>query len=476
MKFVEDLRAFYAQCTRRSNSRSCRYITLRLLPLIFLLTLSLFLAILILHMKNVESEDTWTYGNDDKNVDNLDRNAEREDESINNVEEVIKLDSLKDEAKKIFDNKPPEIINNRDCQVRNFVFIKCMKCATESMGTILRRFALKNKLSVLLPRGINIYLGWPYMMEKMDYRLSSSPNGIRYYNCLIEHAVYNASVMKSLFPHRTTFISIIREPWSQFKSTFHYFNMQKLAHIVSDTPLSTYLQDIPTYEKIYKSPEAASYRFCIPDGFSVTKNLMSHCLGMSTGFPEGRIDSTKNHRAVQDYLNWIENEFSLIMIAEYFHQSLVLLKRLMCWTMKDIIYKRVNSAKYSYEENDGDRAAHEKWSRADYQLYEFFNESFWEKVTYQGKFFNEELQVFNKIQNSVNIFCNFTMASGKVKIDPMFNATKSWLGIPRTNFNLDFVFTKEDCELLDSDLLSALKEQHELNTKYEDDDPPKRTC
>ncbi|XP_021369458.1 galactosylceramide sulfotransferase-like [Mizuhopecten yessoensis] len=475
MPLYKDLHAFYVQCTNYGLSRFSRpprrIFSYKILPLVILFCMCLILAVLILHITiDLETEETLDDGKEElREVETV-----QKDDDSGNVEEVIKLESIKDEAKKVFNNRPPELLNNRDCQVNNFVFIKCMKCATETMGTILRRYALKNKLSVLLPRGINIYLGWPYMMESSDYRPSSSSSGNRYYNCLIEHAIYNASVMKSLFPHETRFISIIREPWSHFKSTFHYFNMQKLAHVVSDTPLSTYLQDIQTYEKIYKSPEAASHRYCIPDGFSVTRNLMCHCMGMKTGFPEGAIDISKNTRAVQDFLNWTENEFSLVMIAEYFHESLVLLKRMMCWTMKDIIYKRVNSAKYKYEENDGDRALHERWSRADYQLYNFFNESFWEKVVYQGKTFNQEVQIFTKIQKSVNVFCNFSSESGK--IDPMFNMTKTVLSIPQNKFSLGFTFTLEDCELLGSDLLSSLKEQHEEHTQYEDKDPPKRTC
>jgi hypothetical protein len=67
----------------------------------------------------------------------------------------------------------------------------------------------------------------------------------------------------------------------------------------------------------------------ILDGFSVTKNLMAQCLGMPLGFPYGRADISNNLHAVQDYIQNLDEEFSLVMIVEYFHESLILFKRLM---------------------------------------------------------------------------------------------------------------------------------------------------
>ena len=52
-------------------------------------------------------------------------------------------------------------VNGKSNGNNNFVFIKCMKCATETVGNILRRYAFTRNLNVVLPRSDNIYLGWP---------------------------------------------------------------------------------------------------------------------------------------------------------------------------------------------------------------------------------------------------------------------------------------------------------------------------
>jgi hypothetical protein len=77
-----------------------------------------------------------------------------------------------------------------------------MKCATETMGTIIRRFGYKRALNFVLPVKNNIYLGWPYIMMKTDYRPSKWP-----YNIIFEHSVYNYTIMTSLMPNNTVYLT-----------------------------------------------------------------------------------------------------------------------------------------------------------------------------------------------------------------------------------------------------------------------------
>ncbi|XP_055954364.1 ras-related protein rapA-like, partial [Patella vulgata] len=45
---------------------------------------------------------------------------------------------------------------------------------------------------------------------------------------------------------------------------------------------------------------------------------------------------------MSNYLDIIKNDFSLVLIMEYFDESLVLMRRLFCWELKDIIYLKLN--------------------------------------------------------------------------------------------------------------------------------------
>lgn len=49
-------------------------------------------------------------------------------------------------------------------------------------------------------------------------------------------------------------------------------------------------------------------------------------------------------------IKWLSNlNLDLVMMKEYFHESLVLLKRRLSWDFEDILYTRVNMLKYSYK-------------------------------------------------------------------------------------------------------------------------------
>ncbi|KAK7089870.1 galactose-3-O-sulfotransferase 2-like [Littorina saxatilis] len=344
----------------------------------------------------------------------------------------------------------------RSCRpLRDVAFIKCMKCATETLGTVFRRYAYLRNLTVLLPREKKIYLGWPYQMTPLDYQ-PTSLHGDRF-NLLMEHAIYNGSFMRRVMNPGTAFVTMIREPLDHFVSTLNYFNVFEIANVSTRhgmKAVQTYLRNIEYYEQVYKSSAASTKRYCIPDGFSVTKNLLSHCLGMPLGFPEGSADISDNVDAVGRYIRAVDSEFLLVMIMEYFEESLVLLKRMMCWGTKDIIYHSTNSG--SYRKNISwhlltphDRQLHKEWSKVDYIVYRHFNRTFWAKVRQQGEDFALEVQHFKRVQKQVTWFCNTVIAYGD-----------SYIRIPESPWSPAFNFSSSDCQLMAAPLLVMLQQQH----------------
>ena len=369
------------------------------------------------------------------------------------------------ESMLIKDLKVHNTVRGQVClEKRNFVFIKTMKCATQTLVSILRRFGYRRHLNFVLPRVDNIYIGWPYIPEPQDYRPSK-----REFNALVDHSVYNETVMKALMPATTHYITIIREPFSLFKSAFNYFNIANITKMnPSPDQLSDYLKNLQSFEGFYKSREAAKLRYCIPDGFSVTKNLLSHCLGMPLGFPSGRENIESDNRKIQEYIERLDKTFALVMIMEYFHESLILLRRIMCWSIEDIIYHTVNVGKYAFKTSKPssyDVETFRKWSHIDYLLYDHFNKTFWKKVSKQGPDFFEEVKVFNEIQSKVSAFCSDLEDSA------------NFLRIPATRYHDNMEISKDNCLMLDFDLLKFLKIRFEREEGWVDSfKEPKRGC
>lgn len=357
-------------------------------------------------------------------------------------------------------------LSNKTCQSDkcNFVFIKTMKCATETVVRILRKYSYENNLNIMLPRNKKIYFAWPYLMDDSDYRLSDRP-----FNGLIDHAIYNKTIMNHYFPPKTThYVTIIREPLKHFKSTFNYFKVEPIVGIFAKQPLTEYLDYVDHYDSIYKSHEAATFRYCIPDGFSVTKNLMAQCLGMPLGFPYGRADISNNLHAVQDYIQNLDEEFSLVMIVEYFHESLILFKRLMKWHLKDMIYKHVNRGTYFFLLSNHHKRKHKQWAAIDYMIYDHFNKTLWEKITAEGPAFYDEVQHFSNIQQQVNNYCW-----------GLDKTLKTNLHVRQTKFNSEFSISRAKCHLMDISWLEKIKEKFDKDNHHVRDTRPelrKKTC
>ena len=310
------------------------------------------------------------------------------------------------------------MIESETCQpTTNFAYIKMHKSASETLTSIFRRFGYERNSSFVLPLGNKLYVGWPYQTLPMYYR----PTKTGEYNILCEHSVYNKTILKELMPKDTVYITSMREPFVQFKSMFNYYNVDKKVGISDKTdPITIYLNNVNYYEEIYKSHDLQKTRHCIPDNFSMTYNLMSFNLGFPTGAMGLTQDLSNDESAIKSWLDDISRTFQHVLIVEYFEESLVLLRRKLCWTWRDIIYKTGNNVlKYPWksQENPNNRKIYEQWSKVDVILYDHFNRTFWEKVK-QERDLHEEVAAFKETLINVNAFCKTGQGSYIVPANP----------------------------------------------------------
>ena len=289
------------------------------------------------------------------------------------------------------------------CRERSrFVYIKMIKCASTTLNGIFRRFGLQRKLSFVLPPKKRIYIGWPYQIDDSLYRPSKSSSG---YDILCDHAVYDKSAFSQLMGKDTVYVTSIREPFSQLKSVVNYYNVLNISGVpmTVSSRFVEFLSNVEKYEAVYKSPDASHERYCIPDGFSMTRNVMSFNLGFPTGgFRSVADDRANDGDLVQRWINELDSDFSLVLIVEYFYESMVLLRRQMCWRLEDILFMSSNAGSYDYkaEESEDLVKLYRQWSSVDYQLYEHFKNSFLTKIAAQVC--DYLIKIFTRAQMEVN--------------------------------------------------------------------------
>ena len=188
--------------------------------------------------------------------------------------------------------------------------------------------------------------------------------------------------MNWLFPKQTSkYITILRNPVDNFESVFRYMELgYSLGVRNGPDSLQTFLKNGVSFGK-FKSLKASP----------LVRNPLLYDLGLSFKYYQ-------NLTAVNEYIQFLDKEFDLVMIMDYFDESLVLVKRLLCWQMEDILYLKSVLT-------DDVRENVRRWNKADVLLFEYFNKSFWKKIENEGESLYKELNIFRERKSDMKRTC-----------------------------------------------------------------------
>lgn len=268
------------------------------------------------------------------------------------------------------------------CKPRNYIFyLKTHKTGSSTMASIFFRYGDARNLTFVLPRG-PISFSWPNRFHLSATIPLYAEDG----KILTSHTRYNKAPVNLLFPKpKSKYITILRFPVNQFESVFEYYQLSvRLGLKNTANPIETFL----------KNPTA----FTRKQQFNLLRNPSMFDLGFDKKHFE-------NRNAVTQYIKYIENEFDLVLINEYFDESLILLKNLLCWDLEDILYIKQKVRRKRVSLNDETKANILSWSHADLLLYNHFNTTLWRKISEEGPRFFEDLQLFRKKNNIFEAEC-----------------------------------------------------------------------
>ena len=116
----------------------------------------------------------------------------------------------------------------------------------------------------------------------------------------------------------------------------------------------------------------------------------------------------ENVEKVESFVKGIVAHFDHMLISEYPDESLILMRRKLCWEISDILYLSLNVKTYSSKESNRDGILAEKlknWSKADLILYNIFNETLWNGITEHGSSFWDELEFYQAQTRRIYEFC-----------------------------------------------------------------------
>ena len=333
---------------------------------------------------------------------------------------------------------------------RNIFYLKTNKCGSTTISSMLHRYGENNNLTAMFPcRGIegpHYHIGWPNLLE-LNHIYQYTDRTINY---VVEHLVFNEALLKGLMPKDTVYVASIREPLDHLKSIINYYQLEQYYGLQKNEngPVEEFLGNISKYEKPYVFNGQITYTGSV----IFTKNLLAHDFGFPRKFSN---DSAYIHK----WVDHISKKFIPIAI-EYFDESLILLKRKLCLSHCDILYKKKNVLAYGYKQKSispSARLVYERHSHIDHKLYQTMNESLWQQISELGSDFTHELLHFRSLLRAARQYCEGMQQPNDIE---MFNSSK-W----SNGFLLDKIFCNR-LDLRSQDYSNLLRKRLDLSTMY----------
>lgn len=272
----------------------------------------------------------------------------------------------------------------------NVVFIKTHKTGSTTIQSILYRYGLSRNLSLVFRRQNerNGHIPYGHITESSPRELFLPVLGkvdcsFKGYNISAIHVVHNRPVMETYMNPGSKYITILRNPASQLMSAFLFFHLDRKVKGNSSTEVKLInFMDGTTWKK---SPYG--------------RNGQSHYLGLDQS-------DFDDHFKINKMIQTLSKELDLVLISDYFEESLVLLKQELCWSFEDVVFTvQNNRSRPKPQLSPTLLTKMRSFNNADFLLYEHFNRTLWERIEKQGPKFWRDLREFKRVQNETMHKC-----------------------------------------------------------------------
>ncbi|KFQ09754.1 Galactose-3-O-sulfotransferase 2, partial [Leptosomus discolor] len=242
----------------------------------------------------------------------------------------------------------------------DIVFLKVHKSASSTVMNILFRFGETHNLTFAFPIGGGNQLFYPRHFLA-SFVQGFSPRSPQRFNILCHHMRFLQPEVQKVVSSSAIYFSILRNPVQLMESSFMYYKG------TSAFSRARSLEEFLSQPYSYYNPSKGDSHYA--------RNLMTFDFGFN---PDGEVSAER----VQLMLKAIEASFDLLLISEYFDESMVLLKEMLCWDLDSIVSFPLNSRDSSTKSPLPDTIVEKikNWNRLDWEIYTHFNRTFWERI------------------------------------------------------------------------------------------------
>ena len=270
------------------------------------------------------------------------------------------------------------------------LFYKTHKTGSSSVQNVLMRLALKYKSPILWAKGDGTGIGYPRkftfdMVRNAPHSVKMHCNHVNPSEKLIEMFPEQKDMKKD---NKKLFqFTIMREPLGLMKSAYNYFESTGASPCLGKSgTLKNYLDNFSKFSAI-----KSYHPFC--------KNAVAFDLGY-------RNDVT-DLKSIKNIINELDQKLDLVLILEYYWESMILMKEALGLTLEDVVSFKLNRAvsrpskiNISEEEEPKYRKLVQEYIKVDSMLYDHFKLKFEKKMDALGlDYINHQVEQLKDITN-----------------------------------------------------------------------------
>lgn len=276
---------------------------------------------------------------------------------------------------------------NSSCTpVNNVFFVKTHKTGSTTLQSILNRYGYSRNLSFAFRRQDERgHVSYREFTEASPRRMFLPPIHdmktctYRGYNFSTIHIAFNKRLADTYMTSGTKYISLLRDPVSQWLSAYQFFRLDRMTRQHS-------MEEFLNERKGYWRSNLYS------------RNSQSFDLGVKQ-------NDFNDNESIQWHVNRLEEELDLVLIAEYFDESLIVLKKEFCWSYEDILYVDKNTRKNRLNVTWAMERKIKQFNAADMVFYSYFKARLFEKIKRYGKNFENDLKTFRELREETQKQC-----------------------------------------------------------------------
>ncbi|KAM6155191.1 galactose-3-O-sulfotransferase 4 [Rhynchocyon petersi] len=320
---------------------------------------------------------------------------------------------------------------------QRLVFLKTHKSGSSSVLNLLHRYGDRHGLRFALPA--RYQFGYPRLFQASRVKNFHPQNGDAQppFNILCHHMRFNLKEVLQVMPSDSFFFSIVRDPAALAQSAFSYYKSTSSAFRKAPS-LAAFLANPRAFYRLgargdHYARNLLWFDFGLPfppDMKTKKKilhppkdlnlpqlNVLPSGAGPQAQTPDPNalihpalVVANDHHQTsspvlldsgsssfIQWGLAWLDSVFDLVLVAEYFDESLVLLADALCWGLDDVVGFMHNAqagGEWGLHAGKENRLTDEEqqlaararaWNNLDWALYVHFNRSLWTRIEQYGQ-------------------------------------------------------------------------------------------